>query len=517
MSAAQTRPVCPAGVTAQTLSAWRDDTLPPAEAGRLMAHCASCVACQERLARYADLAVMLRAQPLPGPDGRLVEGVQTRLRAWSTRTAGVARGGRLWRRGVGGLSALAAALLLVTGFAQLFRMTATHTPVAGTPQASMVVAWHAATFPAGFVVPAPANQSLATRSLDVAPGDGNTAYACMAPAQGQRTQPVIWVTHDRTAHWAERARVPVVGKATNCLITVDLVDPAVAVVDVLEANAADDLFITFDGAATWQSLAGTGLTELARTATLGGYTYALARGQWFSGAMAQTRLVVTADRFAHVRTIDSAIAGQAGTDTYWINAANGTLLARTQSGLWQTHDGGATWARLALPAGVSAQVGMLTVAVQAPTENAPWHLCLDASHPTTQPYGPNTNTLYCTADGGRTWGAPRSGQPTTFPLVARLDGMALAADGAVLAVLPNTGAATPASLAVTYTLWRLPMGSSTWHNLGTVPAPNVVYTPEPGRGVLWAVGSPELAMRAYGALSNEGYSTNPAIYVATYS
>ncbi|HEY7833245.1 MAG TPA: zf-HC2 domain-containing protein [Ktedonobacterales bacterium] len=522
MMAVESLPTCPAGVTAETLSAWRDDALPAAAAGRLTAHLAGCAACQARLVRYANLAAALRAQPPPGPDGRLSAAVRARVRGERRvpRVAWLARGGRLWRGGIGGLGALAAALLLVAGFAQLFRATATRTgQPSGTPAVTaqpsqtsstpLTVApqWQAATFPAGFVVPSSASQSLATRSLDVAPSDGDTAYACMAPAQGQRTQPVIWVTHDRAAHWTERTRVPATGEATNCLVTVDLVNPAVTVVDVLEASAADELFITFNGAATWQSLAATGLTAVGRVATFGARTYALARGSGLSGGATETRLIVTTDRFVSVSAIDFTFVGPSGTEAYWINPADGALLAQTSSGLWQSRDGGATWTQTALPPGVSAPPTLPALAVEASVAGAPWHICLDELQL-------NEGPLYCTTDGGRTWGQPL---PSTMPPLNLTNDIVLAADGAVLVVLltgtTNTGGG---GVNLLYTLFRLPAGNTSWQNLGTVPAPSVIYAPTPGRGVLWALTSPDLAFSPYATLLNVSGGSSAAIYTATY-
>ncbi len=89
---------CAEHISAETLSAWRDDLLPVAEMRRLTEHAAGCAACQAELARFDEVAQALRRQPELRPGDRIVEGVR--------RRASPQRGGRALRpRGRGWASA----------------------------------------------------------------------------------------------------------------------------------------------------------------------------------------------------------------------------------------------------------------------------------------------------------------------------------------------------------------------------------------------------------------------------
>lgn len=133
---------CPDGVSAETLSALRDDLLPAAEAERLRSHVARCPACQARLAQYDELRRALLAQPELEPGEHIVAGVRARL-------AGRPAAQRLtWLRGVphtrarrwSGLGALAAAAAMLLLFVYVL---GTHPIVSvpigrPTPRASVV-------------------------------------------------------------------------------------------------------------------------------------------------------------------------------------------------------------------------------------------------------------------------------------------------------------------------------------------------------------------------------------------
>ncbi len=133
----QTPPACADGIRAATLSAWRDDRLSPARASRLVVHLAQCAACQARLAAYDALAQRLRAQTVPGPDARLRRTLRARIARFE-RTAA-----QRWprplllapqvRRLLGAVGAIAAALLLVAGFARLLGATRFCAPPASQP------------------------------------------------------------------------------------------------------------------------------------------------------------------------------------------------------------------------------------------------------------------------------------------------------------------------------------------------------------------------------------------------
>lgn len=107
---------CPDGVSAETLSALRDELLPAAEAERLRTHAASCIACRARLAQHDELRRALLAQPELEPGERIVAGVRERLgrRLARRRLAllpGAPRSPLRWS-GLGALASAAAVLLL---------------------------------------------------------------------------------------------------------------------------------------------------------------------------------------------------------------------------------------------------------------------------------------------------------------------------------------------------------------------------------------------------------------------
>lgn len=122
--------VCAGHITAEMLSAWRDDLLPAAEMRRLTDHAAGCAACQTRLTHFDDVARVLRRQPELEPGERIVEGVRRRSAA--------RRGRRAWwprRRGRGSARVLApvavvAAVLLLFVYVLSMGLGAHRGPVA---------------------------------------------------------------------------------------------------------------------------------------------------------------------------------------------------------------------------------------------------------------------------------------------------------------------------------------------------------------------------------------------------
>src|SRR5690348_6150176 len=150
---------CALGIGADTLSAWRDGLLPNEEAERLRGHVAECAVCERRLAEFAEVARVLRAQRELEPGDCIIDSVRTRLgqphghdwRRW------MPPGRRdLWS-GLGALGAVAAVLLLfvavlaggprgqLTGKATP-ATTATATPAqapAFSPTAGVNAAWGA--------------------------------------------------------------------------------------------------------------------------------------------------------------------------------------------------------------------------------------------------------------------------------------------------------------------------------------------------------------------------------------
>jgi len=91
----QRTPACALGLSTETLSAWRDDGLPPDEARRVREHAATCAACQERLAAFDLVARALSRQRELEPGDRIWSGVRARMA--NARRAG-------WRASLGGLA-----------------------------------------------------------------------------------------------------------------------------------------------------------------------------------------------------------------------------------------------------------------------------------------------------------------------------------------------------------------------------------------------------------------------------
>ncbi len=100
---------CVDHISSETLSAWRDDHLPPAELARLGPHVAICAACQARLAGFDEVARALLRQRNLDPGDRILDGV--RRRAAQRPQRGRLLHGRVWGE-LGALGSVAAVLIL---------------------------------------------------------------------------------------------------------------------------------------------------------------------------------------------------------------------------------------------------------------------------------------------------------------------------------------------------------------------------------------------------------------------
>jgi sugar lactone lactonase YvrE len=103
---------CAQSISTETLSAWRDDGLPAAEALALAAHTPTCTACQAHLADYDAVARALVRQRELDPADRVLAGVRTGA-ARQQRRRGRAQ---VW----GGLGALGSVAALVLLFVYVF-------------------------------------------------------------------------------------------------------------------------------------------------------------------------------------------------------------------------------------------------------------------------------------------------------------------------------------------------------------------------------------------------------------
>jgi hypothetical protein len=107
---------CALGIAPATLSALRDESLPPAETQRLRAHIPTCAACQARIAAFNRVGLALRRQRDLEPGAGV----------WATLQPQVLRKGRFTmpttrRNFIGGTIAALSVIILVALFAQVLR------------------------------------------------------------------------------------------------------------------------------------------------------------------------------------------------------------------------------------------------------------------------------------------------------------------------------------------------------------------------------------------------------------
>jgi hypothetical protein len=497
--------VCEHGIPAHALSAWRDGDLSADEARRIAAHVDTCPASRARLADYATIIDALRAQPVPPAQDRVWQGVRAHIgQIRQTRGDNLPRlgtgGSRRQLVGyLGGIAAVLAVSVLLVGFA----LTLTHGPAArpsvpsvfspAPPTATRLplavpLTWRSVTAPAG--------------TLAIAPGNGDVAYVCAVSADGAHVS--IWVTRDRAAHWSRTAAVPVPAGTTQCLVTVDGLQPAIAVVAVTGVKLGGSprltdfaSYVTFDGGHTWRALAVSGslpyLTlQFSTRATV---TYAHLRVA--NGQQEDDVLATSSD---HMRTwhplfhgVSASVglgAGGLGGTAFWLNPTDGALLVQGTDAFWSSANAGGSWTRLAVPGFGSAAE---TVVVQAPVGGRPWHLC--AANESLDPQNPHPHSLTCSTDGGRTWqilpGLNRTfTNPPKGTFVYPVGVVAIASDGAILAVLIGPP---------TNVVYRLPADTQQWQSLGPDPgsAFPIAYYPAPGSGVLWALSEQGLLTADY--------------------
>jgi hypothetical protein len=350
----------------------------------------------------------------------------------------------------------------------------------------------------------------------IAPSDGTTAYACAVqpPYTGgpPPTKSLFFATHDAGHTWSPILTIPAEHGATECIVTVDALDPGTVVASFAYAFRtvgpspnASVTYLSQDGGIHWQRLPGDQL--IFQPATRQGITYALHEAQsgTFSGEPAAIDLAVSRDGMRTWTAIDGSIMRQSGhryiPQQFWLNPNNGNFLVETldQSNnaalaLWHSEDAGAHWQPFGQPPATGGNAPFL---VQAPASGQPWHVCL-AGYDLT---GQGQNTLVCTSDNGAEWTSrvalnPPSAPPVQGkgpgPSIGSAEVFAIGGDGAVLAVAAQ-GVATDGSI-TSYALYRLPQGASQWQSLGTVPEFSVLYVPTPGNGMLWAVPSQQFPL-----------------------
>jgi Putative zinc-finger len=489
-------PACPLALTPADLSAWRDGVLDRGEAQRIEAHLVGCAGCRERLEEYEAIAAGLRAIRVLDP----IEGYGRNPRLQPQRTQRI-RLGLPCRRLLGGIGALAAALLVALAFAQVFssfgrHVTALRTPVpsvtpSSTPTAlpTLTLPWKPATFPPGFTY------SAAYPNLSIVPTDGLVAYACVLSPRGQGLIPHLWQTRDRGLGWTQVFSGQVVRVETNtCTMYADAFNPQVAVVSAAWAfhtappspNGSTS-YTTFDGGSTWHQLAGNEL--VTQPATVGSATYAILRVPTgdAAGPLVQTDLAVSRDNMKTWTPIDQAItAAKYAIKSFWLNRATGELLVEASDPdqgnlhLWSSMDSGQYWREL-------APVSSTGFVVQVGDRGPSWDVC---TLRTDAAINGQTSALACSTDGSQRWGErpllvlPFDNQGgknpglTTYPAFP----VAIAADGAILAI--GVRALLPAGCFQGYTLYRLVPGATQWQSLGPLPWHELISASAPDNGLL---------------------------------
>jgi anti-sigma factor RsiW len=97
---------CAAGVTPDTLSAWRDGLLPDAQAAWLAAHTPTCPACGARLRDYEQIGAALRGQIIPrsatDPWPAMLRRIQRERRGRRAHAVALGRAGRAGGGGAAG-------------------------------------------------------------------------------------------------------------------------------------------------------------------------------------------------------------------------------------------------------------------------------------------------------------------------------------------------------------------------------------------------------------------------------
>lgn len=247
---------CPLDISEQTLSAWHDGLLNPAERQNLERHISECAACQRRLASLQYVSHVLRGQREPQLTARVWRGLQARLADPASRRSPIARG----RIPTAALTT-AAAVLIVALFAGVLALhskypsgsgstiiaptatsaatstaRATVSPTSSPPSASVPAGWTKAGTPDGF---AP--------DIAFAPSSPSVVYAVNTLSGGGI---VISGSHDGGATWQTLSYATY--KANSCQIAVDPTDPTdVALACTPPASSGYAIMRSFNGGKTW--------------------------------------------------------------------------------------------------------------------------------------------------------------------------------------------------------------------------------------------------------------------------
>jgi hypothetical protein len=513
-------PGCALGLSTDTLSAWHDGGFQGADEQRIRQHATTCAACQHRLDGFATVARALERQQELEPGDRIWRGVQNRI-------ASQRRAGFILSRPLGwswqGVVSVASVILVVGLLAYVFNAVQTQRsgPAPASTATSAVtptltssattlgprLVWQQAHFPSGIEA---TDTSRALAPLVVAPGNGDVAYLCVAPSQGE-TNGRIYVTRDRGQTWTRGGDIPVGaqpqsnGKAflLECRIMVDATRPDTTVVETewLQLGEDSDIsrissFASFDYGAHWRKLVyPTPFAIGPKMASYQSAIFASGAAQILSHDQTQNRdapgLWISRDQMK--TWLPLTLPSNTFASDFWLNPSTGALLiAANRQGsndslLFSSVAGGARWTQLPAPS-----TSGITWVVQPPQGAAPWRICGAVAPSPSTSSQPQGNTLTCSSDSGQTW-TTRSAlnlaqnSPKGFQFYASVSVFALASDGAVLA--------TAMAVTATSRLYRLPTGSAVWQDLGSTPTYSGLgptYSPTSTGGALWLSGSEAL-------------------------
>jgi len=431
----------------------------------------------------ATRSVTLQPTPLPR------ENVAPMAIRDRSKTPPARAGARVWRL----LVAAAAVLLLSAAFAQLLAPgPAGPRPTSATATAAPVaLTWQSGTTPQ----PLPGQNK--SPQVDVAPGDGDVAYACNFAPSTAGAHPTVWVTHDRAATWARVADIPLArGDIRSCDLVIDRNSSTVAVALVIGDGGVShaNWFATFDGGASWQQLAPPADGMMGEFASWHGRIYASIWGTDY------LRLEVSIDQMHTWQRVDAPLEAQGFFSFLFLLAqSDGELAvwAQREAGaqreadgeIFLSHDGGASWTPL------RSSMGHLKVHAKfagvAPTPGHPWRFC--GSH-LEEGVSRAPLALDCTLDGGVTWREyagvdvkfDNHGKGTETFLDILQDGSLV---GAVQTASQGPGGMPPTS-ADSLVLYRIPPNGHAWQKIDQLQFAGILGAPTPHGDVLWLVRYP---------------------------
>lgn len=349
----------------------------------------------------------------------------------------------------------------------------------------------------------PPQASTLTYALGFAPSDSDVVYACTLDPRASRQQLHLWITRDRSAHWTHLADLTVHAGSRECVLTVDVLQPTIAVVNVnwsmgsLVKAFESANYATIDSGASWRQLSSPHPITVGQLATRAGVTYAMVGVDTPSGE--QDVLATTSDQFrtwqalpqtqsfglSGLRSESSSFQGVGFVSpAFWLDPSTESILVagNVGAGLWRSDDGGAHWTALSAPVNLTLPGTQLVV--QAPRSGQSWHICIATSvaNFSLRP----SNSLTCSADAGHNWQQhPGPNIAFTNPglgtYYAPVEVFAIDGNGAILAMIYPLGQEA---------IYRLDGQAYQWQAIGNTPegvALSPRLSPSSSGDVLWTL------------------------------